>query len=100
MYKRILIAMLGLLCLVSLSAFKDPYKTADDETDIFGRNISCDVSDYKNGVYYFKCFGSRFGKALSRFKSGHPELRVTAIAGDNDAVYGSNFGYFVNTEER
>lgn len=62
--------------------------------------IKCDPVDYKNGVLYFPCIEATFASALSRYKSEHSELRVTAMAGNGTDSNGYDRGYFVSTEPR
>jgi hypothetical protein len=54
--------------------------------------------DFNNGVYYFPCNKGIFAGSLAKFKGEHSELIVTAISGDGTGSYGTDIGYYVNTE--
>jgi hypothetical protein len=58
------------------------------------------VIEYGNGVYYFDCTSSKFGKTLSNFISSHPELEVSALSGEGVSGYGEDRGYWVITRPK
>ncbi|MEK7494766.1 MAG: hypothetical protein AAB615_02775 [Patescibacteria group bacterium] len=62
----------------------------------------CLVEQYPAGLLYFRCAGEAFVIASSTYLSKHPELRVTAVAGDNrkSGYSGTNYAYLVFTERR
>ena len=63
-------------------------------------SVTCPVTDYSNGVYYFPCTNVDFGKSLGKFIQKHTELKVVTMTGDGTGSQGSDVGYFVVTEKR
>lgn len=75
-----------------------PSNNANDPKNV-GISASAPVN-YGNGVYYFPVTKANFANALSGFLRDHPEMKVSAIAGDGDHGYGIDQGYFVIFEKR
>jgi hypothetical protein len=57
-----------------------------------------EITDFGNGVYYFKYHQSDFGTHLSSFIRQHTELRMVAFAPNDRTGYGKTSGYFVYFE--
>lgn len=80
-----------------------PNDAGNPENVLFGKKPEAKggvVVDYGNNVYYFRVHGAPFANALSLFLSEHGNLRVSAMAGDGNASYGADQGYFVVFEQK
>lgn len=92
------LATLLVLVVVSLGAIGCG-SNASDPKNVTSSNpivVTNRVVDYGNGVYYFTWRMKDFGNELSHFLKAHPDLEVTAMAGDDgNTAYGITVGYFV-----
>lgn len=65
-----------------------------------GNTEVVDAQDFGNGVYYFPVNQAIFARSIAKFKADHPELIITAVAGNGSRGYGQDEGYYVITEPR
>lgn len=68
--------------------------------DSVGAVMKCRSVDYGQHVFYFACRDVDFANALALFKRSHPELVITAMAGNGTGNRGRDRGYFVSAEPR
>lgn len=88
---------IGIIAVILLMAAchtdaKDPKNVATYQKP---NQITPNIIDYHNGVYYFDYIGADFSNALSTFIATFPELQLVAIANDGTGPYGCTKGYFV-----
>lgn len=63
-------------------------------------NPASSPTDFGHGVYYFKAGPTIdfFGKSLSQFRAGNPNLSVVSVVGDAGGINGQNLGFYVTFE--
>ena len=63
----------------------------------FAKMAVGEPKDFGGGVYFFPVCSREFARSLSKFKSEHPDLKVTAIVPPD---HGRMYGYLVNFENK
>lgn len=88
------------LVLVAITLVLPGCDNAANPANVAGKDVTPQVVNYGNGVYYFLTNVSDFGNSLSKFIAEHPELEVSAMAGNGTGFYGADIGYFVTFKEK
>lgn len=74
--------------LLALAGMSGCHPWAGDEKSLGPENKG-------NGVFHFHRDGKYIAADISSFLGDHPDLEVSAIAGDGQDAYGANDGYIV-----